>query len=208
MRATPTVIGRPTARRTSRAQAGGDLDRGAGDAPQAADVEERLVDRQPLDERRGVVEHLEHRLAGVGVGLEPRRHDDGVGAQPPGLAPAHRRAHAERLGLVAGGEHDAAADDDRPAAQRGVVALLDRRVEGVEVGVQDGRLACPRTHVRTAVKSLTPPGGSAVRARPDAMALPLEAVMSGATMGAPLTVASSASTTISGAPPNVISVSP
>ena len=50
---------------------------------------------------------------------------------------AHRRAHAERLGLVAGGEHDAHADQHRPAAQRGVVALLDRRVERVEIGVQD-----------------------------------------------------------------------
>ena len=54
-------------------------------------------------------------------------------------AAAHRGAHAERLRLVAGGEHDAAADDHRPAAQPRVVALLDRRVERVEVGVEDRR---------------------------------------------------------------------
>ena len=72
-----------------------------------------------------------------------------------GLASAHRGAHAVGLGLVAGREHDAAADDHRPAAQRRVVALLDRCVERVEVGVQDaapdGRAVDPtptRTYVR------------------------------------------------------------
>ncbi len=53
-----------------------DLDRRARDAGQAADVEERLVDREPLDERRRVGEHLEHRLARLGVGRHARRHDD------------------------------------------------------------------------------------------------------------------------------------
>ena len=65
------------------AQAGGDLDGLAGDASQAADVEERLVDGDALDHRRGVVEHLEHRLAGVDVGLEARLDDHRVGAQAP-----------------------------------------------------------------------------------------------------------------------------
>ena len=55
-------------------------------------------------------------------------------------ADAHRRADAERLGLVAGGEHDPAADDHRPTAETGVVTLLDRREERVEIGVQDRRL--------------------------------------------------------------------
>ena len=54
-------------------------------------------------------------------------------------APAHRRAHPVRLRLVARGEHDPAADDHRPPAQPRVVALLDRGVERVEIGVQDRR---------------------------------------------------------------------
>ena len=43
------------------------------------------------------------------------------------------------LGLVAGGEHDPAADDHGAVAQPWIVALLDRGVERVEVGVQDRR---------------------------------------------------------------------
>ena len=50
----------------------------------------------------------------------------------------HAAADAERLGLVGRGEHDAAADRDRFAAQERVEQLLDRCVEGVEVGVEDG----------------------------------------------------------------------
>ena len=43
-------------------------------------------------------------------------------------------------GLVAGRHHDPGANDHGPAPQPGVVALLDRREEGVEVSVKDGRL--------------------------------------------------------------------
>ena len=54
----------------------------------------------------------------------------------------HRREHAERARLVARGGHDAAAirlaaDGERSAAQRRIVALLDRRVERVHVDVKD-----------------------------------------------------------------------
>ena len=62
-------------------------------------------------------------------------------AEPPRLRAAHRRADAVRLRLVARGEHDAPADDHRPAAQARIVALLDRREERVEIGVEDRRLA-------------------------------------------------------------------
>ena len=62
------------------------------DVPEPAHVEERLVDRQPLDERRVVLEDAVDRLARLGVGRHARRHDDGVRAEPPRRAPAHRRA--------------------------------------------------------------------------------------------------------------------
>ena len=118
-----------------------DLDGRARDPLHPANVEERLVDREPLDERRRVVEDPEQRLARLGVGRHARRDDDRLRAEPPRLPPAHRRPDAVRLGLVARREHDAAADDHRPAAQAAVVALLDRREERVGVGVEDRRLA-------------------------------------------------------------------
>jgi hypothetical protein len=117
----------------------GDLDRLARDPLHPAHVEERLVDRQPLDERRRVAEYGEHGLARGDVRLEARRHHGRVGAQPPRLAPAHRGAHAARLRLVAGGEHDAAADDHRPRAQLRIIPLLDRGEERIQVGMQDRR---------------------------------------------------------------------
>ena len=55
------------------AQAHGDVHRRPGDPAHPADVEERLVDREPLDQRGRVVEDLEHRLARLRVGGHPRR---------------------------------------------------------------------------------------------------------------------------------------
>jgi DNA polymerase-4 len=60
--------------------------------------------------------------------------DDRVWAQPASHRSAHRRADAVGLGLVAGGDHNAGADDDGVAAQKRVIPLLDRRIEGVDVG--------------------------------------------------------------------------
>ena len=141
-------------------QPAGDLDRRSGHAAQPADIEEGLVDRQALDERRGVVEHAEHRLARLAVRRHPRRDGDGGRAQPQRLSATHRCAHPEGLGLVAGGQHDTHADDHRASAQRRVVALLDRRVERVEVGVQDRGLV--------AHEHMFPQGcaGGSVRSRP------------------------------------------
>ena len=104
-----------------------------------------LVDREPLDKRRRVLEHAEERLARIGVRSHARWHDDRVRTELPGEPYAHRGADAVRLRLVAGGENDARADDHRPPAQRGIVALLHGGIEGVDVGVQDRRL---RAHER------------------------------------------------------------
>jgi hypothetical protein len=46
--------------------------------------------------------------------------------------------HAEDLGFVRSGQYDTAPDRDGSTAQGGVEQLLDRRVERVEVSVQDG----------------------------------------------------------------------
>jgi hypothetical protein len=119
------------------AQPAGDLHRRPRHPAQAADLEEGLVNGQPLDHRRGVAEHPEDRFAGLRVGGHARGDDDGVRAQPQRLRPAHRRANPAGLGLVAGRQHHPAADDHRPPAQPRVVTLLHRRVERVKVRVQD-----------------------------------------------------------------------
>ena len=59
---------------------------------EAADVEERFVDRDALDERRRVLEDGEHGLARVRVGGHPRGDDDGMRAEAPRLPAAHRRS--------------------------------------------------------------------------------------------------------------------
>ena len=75
-----------------------------------------------------------HRL----VLVEVRPHDDQLRAKPHRARHRHRRAHAELARLVARRRHHAAplgaaAHRHRPAAQRGIVALLHRGVEGVHV---------------------------------------------------------------------------
>ncbi len=153
VRATPTVIGSPTSSSTPRPQLARRSPPAARDRSQPADVEERLVDREPLDERRRVVEHREHGLARLGVGRHPRRHDDRVGAQPPRLPPAHRGPDAVRLGLVARREHDSAADDHGPPAQarhRRAARPTRRTRRDRHAGSSPRRT---RTYVRTAPAS-------------------------------------------------------
>jgi hypothetical protein len=129
-------------------QVRGDFHRCARHPSEPGDVEKRLVDRQWLDQRGGVPKDLENRPAGLRVRRHSGRHHDRLRAQRRGLTSAHRGAYPVRLGLVAGGKHDAAAHDHRAAAQRGVVTLLYRGVERIEVGVQDaGRRSRRHEHM-------------------------------------------------------------
>ena len=116
----------------------------AEQAGAAGDVEEGLVEREPLDLVGELAEHLEHLRRDLAVALEARRHDDRLRAAPQRLAHRHRGMHAEAADLVArGGDHAApagAADDHRLARELGPVVLLDGRVERVHVDVQDGAL--------------------------------------------------------------------
>lgn len=122
-------------------QACGDLDGRPRVALQPADVEERLVDRDPLDQRCGLVEHLEDRPARVGIRGHPRWDDYCLWTQATGLRATHRRSYAARLRRVAGGQHDPGPDDDRSIEERRIVALLHRRIERVQISVLDRCLA-------------------------------------------------------------------
>ncbi len=105
-------------------------------------VEIRFVERHRFDQGRDLAEDREHcrrcRLVTGEVGTDDRQR----GAQPDGLRHRHRRVNTEHARLVAGGGHDtalvgAATDDDGSAAKRRIVALLDRRVEGIHVDVKN-----------------------------------------------------------------------
>ena len=109
----------------------------------AADVEERLVERQRLDERRERAEdrhdlarHLDVAVESAAARGRPRGRGGGAATSAwrsarRTCAPRTRRPRRRRA-------LRRAADDHRLAPQRRVVALLDGRVEGVEVGVDDG----------------------------------------------------------------------
>ena len=118
-------------------------------AMQAGYVEECLVDREAFDLRCGVVKDVKNGLAGLAVGLHSRRYFDDRRAQSAGLAGAHCRAHADASGLVARGQNHATADHHRPISQRGVVSLLDRCIERVEISVQDGGGRCSHANTRS-----------------------------------------------------------
>jgi hypothetical protein len=105
--------------------------------------------------RRRVVEDAVDVATRLGVGRHARLDDDGVRAQASRRSDAHRRVDAVGLRLVARGEDDPAAHEHGLAEQLGPVALLDRREERVDVGVENRRFAVhtqrlKRTYVRLA----------------------------------------------------------
>src|SRR6476469_7791337 len=85
-------------------QPGSDLARTAGQPPQAAHVEERLVDRQSFDQRCRVLEHPIDRLARLGIRRHARRDDYGARAESPRHPSTHGGADPTRLCLIARSE--------------------------------------------------------------------------------------------------------
>ena len=126
----------------------------------APDVEERLVERERLDQRGDRAEQRHDRPRDLGVERHVARQHGGRRAQPQRAGRRHRRVHAVPPGLVGGrGDHPAvarAADDHRRARELRALAHLDAGEEGVHVDVQDGaprRPAAPRCHVASFVRT-------------------------------------------------------
>ena len=114
-----------------------DLFRRAEQVGAAGDVGKGLVDGGAFDKRREIAEHRDRGIAEPLVFLEIAADEDELRAELARLPPRHAAMHAEGLGFVGRGEHHATADGNRLAAQEWIEQLLDRRVEGVEIGVQD-----------------------------------------------------------------------
>src|SRR5258708_10424963 len=133
-------------------------------------VEVGLVQRQRLDDRGVLGEDLAYLLGDRLVHLETRLHEDQVWALPLRGNRWHGRPDTELARFVARRRHDAAlpgsADGDWLAAEIRIIPLLDGRVEGVHVDVDDLALAARGNclvvfvldgHVASpAVSSLTP----------------------------------------------------
>src|SRR5262249_45427245 len=108
-------------------------------------------------QRREIVEHVDGRIAQPLVLAEMTVDEDQVRAQLARPPPRHAAAHSESFGLIRGGEHDSAADGDGLAAQGWIEQLLDRCVEGIEVGMENGgcrfhpdrSAKCPKWSMRT-----------------------------------------------------------
>jgi hypothetical protein len=75
------------------------------------------------------------------VSVEARLDEDQIGAFSLGNDRRHRGMNPERAGLVTCRRDDAAfarsANRDRPAAQLGIIALFDRRVERIHIDMDD-----------------------------------------------------------------------
>src|SRR4051794_28073521 len=70
----------------------------AGEVLHAANIDECLVDGQPLHLRTRIPENLVHGPAGLRVRRNPGRDHSGLRTKAPGLSPAHRGPDAAGLG--------------------------------------------------------------------------------------------------------------
>ena len=131
--ATPTEQVRPSSASTRSRMWAAICGAGPSRRTRAGDVEERLVERERLDQRGDVAEDRHDPGAHLGVAAVAPGEEDRLGAQPAGLHRRHGRVHAEGPGLVGRGGHHApvagAADDDRAgrAARGGRAARPTRR---------------------------------------------------------------------------------
>ena len=104
-------------------------------------IEIGLIEREWFNER-GVFREDGVDLARDGaVDVEARRHEHQLRTLPHGRGRRHGRAHAEGARFVARRSHrtslGAVADCDGASPQHRIVALLDRRIEGVHVNVDN-----------------------------------------------------------------------
>ena len=108
----------------------------------AGKVKKGLVDGQRLHQR-GKGQHAGADLpADSHIMAHPRADHHRIGASLQRLPCRHCRAHAILSGDIAGGgDHTAfaSADNHRPVADGGIVAFLDRGIEGIAIDMRDGQ---------------------------------------------------------------------
>src|SRR5512146_856656 len=100
-------------------------------------VGEGLVDGDALDGRREIAQHSDGGVTEALVVIEMSGDEDEVGTEWPRASSGHTAPYPEGPRFVRGRENDTAADRNRLAPQARVKQLFDRRVEGVEVRVEN-----------------------------------------------------------------------
>ena len=120
------------------ANGGGDLGGRAEQMRAAGDVRKGLINGDAFDQRREIIEHGDRRVSEPLVITKVSVDEDQVGTELARPPPRHRAVNAECFGFVGGGEHHAAPDRNRLSTQRRVEHLLNRRIESVEIRMQDG----------------------------------------------------------------------
>ena len=106
------------------------------------EIEVALVDPGALDARDDLADRLPDGPRVLAVDRMPGAEKDRGRAAPERLRGAHRRVDAERPSSVVRSRHDPAAvriaaDDQRLLAKLGILELLDRSEEGVQVEVRE-----------------------------------------------------------------------
>src|SRR5262245_66115645 len=109
-------------------------------------VGEGLIDGDALDGRREIAQDCDGGIAEPLVFVEMSADKHEGGTELPRATSRHPASYAEGPRFVRGREHDAAADRNRLAAQARVKQLFDRRIEGVEVRVENGGCGDHYTH--------------------------------------------------------------
>jgi low temperature requirement protein LtrA len=105
------------------------------------DVEEGLIDGDALHVRCEIAEDVDHGIAEPLIFGEVPTDEGEVRAKPLRPPAGHAATDAEPLRLVRRCQHHSPADRDRPTAKGRIEHLLHRRVERVEVGVEDSGAA-------------------------------------------------------------------
>src|SRR5215469_8118532 len=103
----------------------------------ARNVGEGLIDGDPLNEWRKIINYLDGRIAQPLVVLEMAANKNELRAELARPSTWHTPADPIGPGFVRSSEHDSATDSDRPAAQRWIEQLLDRSIERIQVRMKD-----------------------------------------------------------------------
>src|SRR5437867_9214474 len=109
-------------------------------------VGEGLVDGDALDRRREIAQDSDGGIAEPLVFVEMSADKHEVGTELPRAPSRHAASYSEGPRFVGGREHHAAADRNRLAPQARVEQLFDRRIEGVEVRVENSGRGEPVGH--------------------------------------------------------------